>query len=464
MTSFPYVFVMESDLDPRILSLAIARMVGALANSFLVIVLPLYIGSEVVTLPGFVGTAIDLGGIDFTLTTELLIGIVLSLFGFLNSLGQPFTGALSDRTGKRRIFLLTGLTLVATGSAGYVFFTDYVAILLMRALQGVGAAFTIPVAVALVNELSDPDERGGNFGLFNTFRLIGFGVGPLLAGGVVAAGPYDVGQLTLAGLSTPAVTISGFDAAFLVAVAGAAVSFGLITLLISDPERTETEAGESISIRIRDPDGPGLDPVFALGLATVVMALSIAIFAPLGNVINTRLDQGTFSFSVQFGATVLANVLFQTLIGRLSDRYGRRPFLVGGFILLLPTTLAQGFVGLLAAPFAGVSIVDASLLMILARFLQGVAVAAVFAPSLALAGDLAGEGQSGSTLSVLTVGFGLGVAFGTLFSGILVGFGFAVPFVVATVGGGVGLYLVWTQVEETVPDAVPVPIPAVGDR
>lgn len=453
---------METDLDPQILSLAVARMVGALANSFLVIVLPLYIGSELVTLPGFVGTVIDLGGVEFTLTTELLIGIVLSLFGFLNSFGQPFTGALSDRTGRRKIFLLTGLTLVATGSAGYVFFTDYAAILLMRALQGIGAAFTIPVAVALVNELSEPDERGGNFGLFNTFRLIGFGIGPLLAGSVVAAGPYEVGQITLAGRSTAAVVVSGFDAAFLVAVAGAVVSFGLITLLISDPEGTDTDAGENISIRMRDPDGPGLDPVFALGLATVVMALSIAIYAPLGNVINARLDQGTFLFSVQFGATVLANVLLQTPIGRLSDRYGRRPFLLFGFVLLLPTTFAQGFISLLAAPFAGIPLVDASLLMILARFLQGVAVAAVFAPSLALAGDLAGEGTSGSTLSLLTMGFGLGVAFGTLFSGILVGFGFAVPFIVATAGGSVGLYLVWTQVEETVTDTVPVP--AIGGQ
>jgi MFS family permease len=99
--------------------------------------------------------------------------------------------------------------------------------------------------------------------------------------------------------------------------------------------------------------------------------------------------------------------------------------------------------------------------MVLVRFLQGVAVAAVFAPSLALAGDLAGEGTSGSTLSVLTMGFGLGVAFGTLFSGVLVGFGFPVPFVVATVGGAVGLSLVYTQVGETVADAAAVPV--VGD-
>jgi len=416
------------DLDARILTLALARMVDAIANSFLVVVLPLYLGSQAVTLPSFVGTTATVGGVVVPLTPELLIGVVLSLFGFLNSLGQPFTGALSDRTGRRKAFLLAGLALVGVGSAGYVVLTDYASILAMRGLQGVGAALTIPATVALVNEYSPADERGGNFGLFNTFRLLGFGTGPLVAGGVVAAGPYRVGG----------VAVTGFEAAFLVAVAGAALSFGLVALLIADPEGSRERAAEEISIRVFARDGRGLDPVFALGVATVVMALSIAIFAPLGNVVNERLSQGSFLFSAQFGATVLANVLFQLPLGRLSDRYGRRPFLVGGFLLLLPTTLAQGYVA-------------TSELMLVARFLQGVAVAAVFAPSLALAGDLAREGESGSTLSLLTMGFGLGVAFGTLFSGILVGFGFAVPFVAATAGGVVGLALVVTQVEEAVP-------------
>ena len=428
---------MEFDLDVRILTLALARMVDAVANSFLVVVLPLYI-ERVVDLPGFIGGTVSLGSVEFSVTSALLIGVVLSLFGFLNSLGQPFTGRLSDRTGKRKVYLLFGLALVAVGSAGYIFLTDYVSIVLLRALQGIGAAFTVPMTVALVNEYSAEGQRGGNFGLYNTFRLLGFGTGPIVAGVVLAAGPYR-----LAG-----VDISGFDAAFLVAVVGAVLSFVLVTLLIEDPEQTEAEAGEDLSISVRNAGGAGLDPVFALALATGVMSLSFAIFAPLANAINARLAQGDFLFSIQFGASVLANVVFQLPLGRLSDRYGRRPFLLGGFVLLLPATLAQGFV-------------TTSEVMILLRFVQGVAVAAVFAPSLALAGDLAKEGQSGSTLSLLTMGFGLGIAFGTLFSGILVGFGFATPFVVATAGGAVGLVLVYTQVSEPVADAGGVP--AAGD-
>ena len=80
----------------------------------------------------------------------------------------------------------------------------------------------------------------------------------------------------------------------------------------------------------------------------------------------------------------------------------------------------------------------------------GLGVAAVFAPSLAVAGDLAREGESGTTLSLLTMGFGLGTAIGPLVSGFLFRFGFVVPFAVSAVLGAVGFVLVYTQVEETI--------------
>jgi MFS family permease len=409
--------------DRRVLVLAFARMIDSLANSFLIIVLPLYLGTE-----GPIPTQQLVGGsiLGLEVTTELLIGVVLSLFGFLNSFSQPFTGRASDRVGKRRAFIMFGLGLLGVASAGYAFATAYWQVLLLRALQGIGAAFTIPVTVALVNELATTNTRGGNFGVFNTFRLIGFGFGPLVAGLVVERGPYQLFGTT----------VTGYNAAFAVAVAGAFLSLALIAVLVEDPDSTEGGAGKDLSVQLRDPDG-GLDPVFTLAIATVLMALGIALFATLENVVRTRLNEGSFLFSVQFAATVIANIFFQVPIGRYSDRVGRRPFIVWGFVLLVPTTLAQGFV---VTPLG----------MTAARFLQGVAVAMVFAPSLALAGDLAGEGESGTTLSLLTMGFGLGTALGPLVSGVLVGFGFAVPFVVAAAAAVVGLALVYTQVEETV--------------
>jgi MFS family permease len=422
------------DVDRRVLSLAFARMADSLANSFLIIVLPLYIASGAISLEGIVGGQV----LGVAVTEELLIGVALSLFGFLNSFGQPFTGRLSDRVGKRRRFIVGGLVLLALASAGYPFARSYWQVLVLRMLQGVGAALTVPATVALVNELATSDDRGGNFGLFNTFRLVGFGFGPIIAGSIVVAGPYAVAGWT----------VSGFDAAFAIAVLGALVGITLVMLLVADPEATRAAAADDLAISIRDPAGRHvLDPVFAVGVATFFMAISIALYATLEGRINDRLVQNELWFGLQFSAVVIANIFLQTPIGSASDRWGRKPFLVGGFVLLAPAVLAQGYV-------------TSSWLMLGARLLQGVGVAMVFAPGLALAGDLAGEGQSGTKLSVLTMAFGLGTAVGPLLSGFLVFYGFAVPFLVAAALAVVGFVLVSTQVEETVEDAV---APALGD-
>jgi len=417
--------------DSRVLTLALARMADALGNSFLIIVLPLYIASGEVTLSGIAGTEI----LGFVLREETLIGLVLSLFGLLNSFGQPFTGRLSDRTGRRRVFVLTGLVLFGVGSAAYPFFTSYWSILAARAFQGLGAAFTIPATIALVNDYAASDsERGGNFGVFNTFRLIGFGFGPIIAGVVITGGlgAEGVVSYTVGGLS-----VSGFNAAFAVAVAGAVLSFVLVALLIEDPPAADDAASKNVSVAVLDPDGNGLDPVFVLGVGTFLMATTIALFATLEGPIRTRLDESTFMFSVQFAAVVIANIMLQVPVGRASDRFGRRPFVVAGFAVLVPSVYAQGIV---LDPW----------LMLGARFVQGIAVALVFAPSLALAGDLAGDRGSGTTLSVLTMAFGLGVAVGPLASGVLYNLGgFSTPFTVGAALAVGALGLTYWQVEET---------------
>ncbi|WP_435179662.1 MFS transporter [Halorussus sp. AFM4] len=408
--------------DRRVLTLAFARMIDSVGNSFLIVVLPQFLDEVILDVPGGGGELLGVA-----VAQSVLIGVALSLFGFLNSFGQPFAGRLSDRTGRRRAFILAGLALLGVASGAYVFADSYAAILALRMLQGVGAALAIPATVALVNELATDATRGNNFGVFNTFRLIGFGFGPLIAGFLLEFGPY----------ATPAGTISGFAAAFGVAALGAAVSFALVAAFVEDPERTAASAGDDLAVSVTDPDDAGLDPVFTLGVATLFMAIGIGLFATLEPQLSDRLSQGSVLFSVEFAAVVIANVVFQVPIGRASDRYGRRPFLVAGFAVLVPALLAQGYVTTPAA-------------MVVARFVQGIAVALVFAPALALAGDLATEGQSGTKLSVLTMAFGLGTAIGPLASGFLVTFGFVWPFAFGAALAALGLALVYTQVEETV--------------
>ncbi|GKZ14441.1 MFS transporter [Haladaptatus sp. T7] len=408
------------DTDRRILALAFARMADSIGNSFLIVVLPLYIASGVVS-----------GG-TFGLSTALVTGLILSAFGFFMSGVQPIAGNLSDKTGKRKAFVVAGLLILAVSNFTYSLAGSYGAMLLIRIGQGIGVAVTVPATIALVNDLSTDDTRGGSMGVFNTFRMLGFGIGPVAAGTVIYGGPYAV----------LGYAVTGFEAAFYIATLGALVGAILVFALVSDPDididaENTADAGGEHSVAVFERDGNGvLDSVFTLGIASLFMAIGIAILAPLESIINQHLGQSATLFGIEFAAFTLGQVVTQTPVGTASDRYGRKPFILAGLVLLVPATLAQGLV---ATPVG----------MVAARFVQGIAGAMVFAPAFALAGDIARNSNAGTTLSVLTMAFGLGTAIGPLAGGWLVGFGYVVPFAFAAALATFGLVLVYTQVEET---------------
>ena len=394
--------------DRRVVVLGIARMADAMGNSFLIIVLPLYIASGAIRSEA-------LG-----LSESLATGLVLALFGLVSSPMQPLAGRLSDRAGRRKAFVLGGLVILAAANAAFILVGSYLSLFALRAVQGGAAALTITAGIALVNELSAGLSRGQNMGIYNSFRLVGFGAGPLAA---------VLGSAAM----------SGFQATFLLAALLALVSAGLVALLVRDPAET-TPTTRRLALRLRAPKGSGrlLDAIFTLGLATFVMSSCISLLSAIEPAVNARLGQGPVLFAVQFATFIGALAAAQPFIGKVSDRVGRKTFIVWGLVALAPTTLAQGLV---ATPGQ----------MIAARFCQGLAGAAIFAPALALAGDLAEESQSGAQLSVLTMAFGLGIASGQIISGFLVRYGFVVPFAFGAVLAGIAVALVQTQVIEASP-------------
>lgn len=401
-------------IDRGVLALGVARMADAVANSFLVVVLPLYVASQ------------GVGGATFGLSESALTGVILAVFGFANAGLQPFAGRLSDRTGRRKVFVLMGLLALAVLHGTYALAGTYWALLSIRLGQGLCVAFTVTASVALVNELSVRGTRGGNMGTYNSLRLVGFGTGPLVAGFVVESGPYGL---------PGGIVLDGFEAAFAVAAAGALVGAAMVAFMVRDPERTEAHMGEVV-LPILDRSGDHLfHPIFILGVATLVMAACIALLASIEPIVNEHLGQDARWFGVQFAVFILSLAAVQPVVGKASDHWGRRGFVIWGLVLLAPTTLAQG---LAATPWQ----------MVFARLAQGVAGAMIFAPALALAGDLTAEGQSGLQLSVLTMAFGLGLSAGQLLSGFLVGWGYLVPFAVgASLAAGAAL-LVTREVEE----------------
>src|SRR3989454_7981639 len=87
-------------------------------------------------------------------------------------------GSLGDQFGRRRMFL-AGVTLftLASVACGFAFSTR--ALIVARALQGVGAAFLVPGSLAIISATFDEAERGRAIGTWSGFSAITAAIGPV---------------------------------------------------------------------------------------------------------------------------------------------------------------------------------------------------------------------------------------------------------------------------------------------
>lgn len=400
------------DYNRQIISLSIARACQSFAISFIIIILPVFISSGQIS-SNIIGYEI----LNFTISTEFIIGVAISLAALMSSLFQPVAGRISDRFEKRKLFIVIGLMMICVSFPFYLVIESYTGILLLRIINGISGAIIIPSASALINNIATDGNRGEVFGVYNSLRLIGFGSGPIIAGYILSLRNNLVFNFT------------NIEIAFMIAILFSVFSL-LIVLIFVD--KTSNSSDRKVSTNVRDIlESDYIKSVLTLGVGTLLLAASISIFLTLEDAVNTRLDQDTLMFSVQFSATILANTLFQPIVGRISDIYGRKDLILLGFLLLIPNMILQGFI--MSAEY-----------MVILKIIQGISTALVFAPSLALVGDIAEPSNSGTLLSILTGSFGLGIAIGPTLSGYLYTIGsYSTPFISSGLLSLIGLLFVW---------------------
>ncbi|WP_243436527.1 MFS transporter [Streptomyces sp. FH025] len=117
----------------------------------------------------------DLGGglsdLEWTVSAYTLAFAVLLMFG----------AALGDRFGRRRIFLL-GLTLFTAGSAAAALSPGIGALIAARAVQGAGAAVSMPLTLTLLTTAIPAAKRGLAFGIWSGVNGLAVATGPLVGG------------------------------------------------------------------------------------------------------------------------------------------------------------------------------------------------------------------------------------------------------------------------------------------
>ena len=95
--------------------------------------------------------------------TQFQVGLLITFFSAPAALAIPFLGYLSDRVGRKVIIIpaliFYGLGGVVSGLSAAFIKDPYFIILTGRVIQGIGAAGTAPIAMALAGDLFETGER-----------------------------------------------------------------------------------------------------------------------------------------------------------------------------------------------------------------------------------------------------------------------------------------------------------------
>ena len=118
----------------------------------------------------------DVGGLQWVVNGYTLSLASLILLG----------GALGDRFGRRRVFVI-GVLWFAVASLLCGIAPDVSTLVAARVLQGVGGALLTPGSLALISASFDPDDRGAAIGAWSGLGGVAAAVGPLLGGWLVEA-------------------------------------------------------------------------------------------------------------------------------------------------------------------------------------------------------------------------------------------------------------------------------------
>jgi MFS family permease len=109
------------------------------------------------------------------------IGTLAAIYPATWGLGQLFTGAWSDRVG-RKWLIASGMWTQAVGIAAVVLSTGFAGFASGAVLLGVGTAMVYPTLLAAVGDVAHPTWRASAVGVYRFWRDLGYAIGALLAG------------------------------------------------------------------------------------------------------------------------------------------------------------------------------------------------------------------------------------------------------------------------------------------
>lgn len=139
--------------------------------------------------------------------TKSQIGSLYTFGAIAGALSSPFSGAIADRLGRKRV-LLFSMALFALVFLGYAVSRHYLPLLFVQICEGLAWAAMGTAATALIADLVGEEERGKAMGIYNATWNLGWIVGPTLGGFLSESLGFTVTFLLCTGLTAIGLTLA----------------------------------------------------------------------------------------------------------------------------------------------------------------------------------------------------------------------------------------------------------------
>jgi MFS family permease len=305
-------------------------------------------------------------------------------------------GALSDVIGRKRTMLI-GLVIFAVMPFAYLFIDNYQTLVIIRFLHGLATAIYGPVSMAVVADVAG-DRKGELLSWFSSITIIGNLLGAPLGGLILNNGG-----------GSP--TLGAFQAAYLVSgFAGVMALILAVGVLKGDGQREKHNTLKEAFTRFLS----GIKEVISdkrvvitsnmEGLQNMTVG-ALEAFLPIYAVTVANLS--AFQAGLLWGVQVVATIMSKPIMGKVSDRQGRKPLISVGMVLC-------------AASFAAIPMLQDFYLLSLAALVFGLGEALVTSSSAALIIDICKEKHFGAAMGTFGTIYDVGHASGPILAGLLI--------------------------------------------
>lgn len=248
------------------------------------------------------------------------LGVIEGVAEATANIVKVFSGALSDRWGKRKSLALLGYGLAAITKPLFPLAGSAATVFAARCIDRIGKGIRGAPRDALVADYTTPDQRGAAYGLRQSLDTVGAFVGPLLAIALLALLANDI------------------RAVFWLAIIPALISVAILWFAVKEPSHLRPMQRRVVDLRPRD-----LPKTFWV-IAIVATFFTLARFSEAFLILRGA-DLG---LAIAWTPLVLVvmNVAYMCSaypVGVLADRMPREHILMlGAAVLLLANLLLAG--------------------------------------------------------------------------------------------------------------------------